>query len=198
MKVGILDYGMGNITSVANALVKIGHHPELISDPDKVQSSDFLILPGVGAFSKAMERLKESNLDEAIHESVNSGKRLLGICLGMQLLFTKSLEFGINDGLNLIEGDVLPFKDVMSDKVPHMGWNNAKSKNSNFDSCEGDYYFVHSFYCKPKSEEHILFTTEYGVEFCSAVNANNQVFGVQFHPEKSQTLGLKLLNEILK
>jgi len=188
---------MGNITSVANAVEKVGHKHELISDPNKIRSSDFIILPGVGAFSKAMNSLKENGLDEAIFESVGLGKRILGICLGMQLLFSRSFEFGVTEGLNLVMGEVLPFNEMVSGKVPHIGWNNVISTNHRYKAHEGDYYFVHSFYCKPERESDVLFSTNYDIDFCSAINSNDQIFGVQFHPEKSQKLGLDLLRDIL-
>lgn len=198
MKVCIVDYGMGNITSVANAVSFLGHTPNLVSDPELLNKSDFLILPGVGAFSEAMRKLKENGMESAILELVDKGKRILGICLGMQLLFSKSYEFGETRGLNIIDGDVLPFDKATTKRTPHMGWNDVATQNNDFKKYEGDYYFVHSYFCNPANKSNILFQTNYGVDFCSAVSKNDHIFGLQFHPEKSQKLGLALLNEILK
>ncbi|MEX2411823.1 MAG: imidazole glycerol phosphate synthase subunit HisH [Candidatus Paceibacterota bacterium] len=197
MKICIIDYGMGNIASVSNAIHFLNKEVDLISDPKAVVKYDTIILPGVGAFSKAMERLKENGLDQAIKESVHKGKRLIGICLGMQLLFTESLEFGSTQGLGIIDGNVLPFKSEHRLLIPHIGWNEAVTDWKDYKQFNGDYYFVHSFHCVPEDDSQILFRTNYGIKICSAVNIDNQVFGFQFHPEKSQKLGLQLLNKVL-
>ena len=197
MKIGIIDYGMGNIQSVKNAIKKIGYSANLISNPKDVSNCNFLILPGVGAFPNAMKRLNESGLDKAIFKHVELQKPILGICLGMQLLFSKSYEFGEAPGLDLVKGDVLPFSDYIKEKIPHMGWNNAYTRKSGYKNFEGDYYFVHSFFCKPRNPEDVLFSSNYGIDYCSAVDIDNRIFGVQFHPEKSQTLGLNLLKFII-
>ena len=198
MKVGIIDYGMGNIQSVQNSILHIGYSSDLVSQPDQLSDYTLLILPGVGAFPEAMSRLISTKLDLAILNHVSQGKPLLGICLGMQLLFSYSLEFDKTKGLDLISGSVLPFKDKISEKIPHMGWNNVTSLDARFKDFEGDYYFVHSFYCRPERQEDVLFETNYEIDFCSAVSRNNQVYGVQFHPEKSQHLGLGLLKKIIE
>lgn len=197
MKIGVLDYGMGNIQSIKNAIEYLGYKADLISKPDDIEKYDFVILPGVGAFPNAMKRLQESGLTTAIYSHVENNKPILGICLGMQLLFSKSLEFEESQGLDLIEGEVLPFKNRINMKVPHMGWNNTKTNKDEFKDFEGDYYFVHSYFCLPINPNVILFKTNYEISFCSAVNVDNKIFGLQFHPEKSQKLGLSLLKYII-
>jgi glutamine amidotransferase len=198
MKVCIVDYGMGNIKSVSNAIEHLGKNVDLISEPELISNYDIIILPGVGAFKKAMEILVEKKLDIEIKKAANDGKRIIGFCLGMQLLFTSSNEFGNSSGLNLIEGDVISFNGDSNLSIPHMGWNSIYSLNNDFKSFEGDYYFVHSFFCRPLNEKDVLFITEYGSEFCSAVVKGDNIFGFQFHPEKSQKNGLRLLNHILE
>ncbi|MEM6299622.1 MAG: imidazole glycerol phosphate synthase subunit HisH [Bacteroidota bacterium] len=196
-KIAIINYGMGNITSLANAIRHLGHEPQLIGKPEDVTGYDTLLLPGVGAFPNAMQRLHESGMYEAIREAAFSGKKIIGICLGMQLLFSQSSEFGITKGLDLIAGEVKPFSTQINLKVPHMGWNDIQAKDTTFSELEGDYYFVHSFYAQPKNPEHVLFESQYGIPFCAAVRRNDNIFGFQFHPEKSQQLGLNLLQAIL-
>jgi imidazole glycerol-phosphate synthase subunit HisH len=198
MKVCIIDYGMGNIKSVSNAIEYLGKEADLISNPKLIDNYDIIILPGVGAFKRAMEVLAERKLDVAIKKAANEGKRIIGFCLGMQLLFSSSKEFGYSEGLNLIEGEVVPFNKEINLRIPHMGWNVAHSYKDDFKKLEGDYYYVHSFYCEPVNENEILFTTNYGVDFCSAVIKNDQIFGFQFHPEKSQKNGLRLLEKVLE
>jgi glutamine amidotransferase len=198
MKIGIIDYGMGNIQSVKNAIEKLNYSSHLVSNAQDISNYDFLILPGVGAFPNAMSRLEETGIDKAIFKHVELQKPILGICLGMQLLFSKSFEFGEVAGLDIVKGDVLPFVDYISEKIPHMGWNNTFSIKPEYEGFEGDYYFVHSFFCKPINSKDILFSTSYGIDYCSAVEIENRIFGVQFHPEKSQTLGLNLLKYIIE
>ena len=198
MKICIIDYGMGNIKSVSNAIEHLDKKADLISDPTLVNNYDIIILPGVGAFKRAMEVLNERKLDIAIKKAAKEGKRIIGFCLGMQLLFSSSEEFGHSEGLDLIKGEVLPFNHEINLRIPHVGWNTAYSLRDDFKDLEGDFYFVHSFYCKPNNKNEILFETEYGVDFCSAVLKDNQIFGFQFHPEKSQKSGLKLLKKILE
>ena len=198
MKICIINYGMGNIKSVTNAIQFIGKSVDVISDSNSVKNYDIIILPGVGAFKKAMEILIENKLDIAIKKAADDGKRIIGFCLGMQLLFSSSEEFGHSKGLKLIEGKVLPFPLDIKLIVPHMGWNNAISSKEKFKDYNADYYFVHSFYCVPFNENQILFESYYGINFCSAVIKDQQIFGFQFHPEKSQIAGIKLLKKILQ
>jgi glutamine amidotransferase len=199
-KIGIVDYNMGNLASVKNAFDKIDADAEIVKDADKLKNYDKLLFPGVGAFGDAMVHLKKSNLDEAIKEFIKSGKYVLGICLGMQLLFEKSEEFGIHKGLGIIEGEVVRFdeKKVKNHKVPHMGWNKVFNKKSFiFEGLENPYlYFVHSYHvvCEDK---YAIGKTIYGYEFVSAVNKDN-VFGFQPHPEKSHNAGLKILKNFVK
>ena len=200
MKIGIVDYNMGNLASVANAFKKIGTKAEIIKDADKLKNYDKLIFPGVGAFGDAMKHLKETNLDEAMKEFIKSGKYVLGVCLGMQLLFERSEEFGNHKGLGIIEGEVIKFdKNKMQEKIPHMGWNKMffKRKTALFEGLENPYlYFVHSYHviC---DEKYVIGKTIYGYEFVSAVNKDN-VFGFQPHPEKSHNAGLKILENFVK
>jgi len=200
MKIGIVDYNMGNLASVKNAFKKIGADAEVVKDADKIKNYDKLILPGVGAFGDAMEHLKEYNMDDAIKEFVKSGKYLLGVCLGMQLLFESSEEFGDHKGLGLIEGEVVYFdkEKVKGHKIPHMGWNKLFNKESIlFEGLDNPYlYFVHSLHvvCEDK---YAIGKTIYGYEFVSAVNKDN-VYGFQPHPEKSHNEGLKILKNFVK
>lgn len=197
MKICIIDYGMGNITSVFNAIKYLKKDVELVSDANDIVNFDVIILPGVGAFPEAMEVLANNEIDIAIKESVIKGKRLVGICLGMQLLFSESTEFGLTKGLNLVEGRVMPFSPNDGLQIPHMGWNTSTSEIDGFKNFNGNYYFVHSYYCSPKDPKNILFETNYGIKFCSGIKANDQIFGFQFHPEKSQNLGIQLLDKVL-
>jgi len=197
MSIALIDYGMGNLTSVRNSLKCIGFDVKVVDQKEALFDFETLILPGVGAFAKAMERLNYSGMADAIKEAAQKGKRIVGICLGMQLLLEESHEFGNHKGLGLIKGDVLPFEDKIDLRIPHMGWNETKSTKPEFEELNGDYYFVHSFYCNPKNEKNVLFKTTYGIEYCSGIVENNQIYGLQFHPEKSQKSGLELLKKIL-
>ena len=199
MKIGIVDYNMGNLASVKNAFDKIGANAEIVKDADKLKNYDKLILPGVGAFGDAMEHLKTTGMDEAIKEFARSGKFLLGVCLGMQLLFEESEEFGKNKGLGLIEGEVVYFdrNKVGERKIPHMGWNKMFNKSSPlFKDISNPYlYFVHSLHVVC-NEKYVIGETIYGYEFVSAVNKDN-IFGFQPHPEKSHNEGLKILKNFI-
>ena len=190
--ISIIDYGMGNLGSIQNMLNKLGFESKLESDPDHVKDADSIILPGVGAFDNAMEKLNSSGFSEAIKNFSASGAPVLGICLGMQLLATQSEE-GELKGLNLIPGDVVKFKNDTL-KVPHMGWNVVNPVNDILYSQleENRFYFVHSFYYIPEDSNHTAGTTDYGHTFTSSVNRDN-VFGAQFHPEKSHKYGMQLL-----
>lgn len=196
--IGIIDYKAGNIQSVKNALSFCGAKFELISEPEKLLKCDKILLPGVGAFGEAMIKLKSANLDEAIKEFVASGRYFLGICLGMQLLFDKSEEFGANDGLGLISGKVIKFNESKFGanlKIPHMGWNTLEFTrqtliNSGLESSVYA-YFVHSYHAVC-DDKFALAKTTYGYEFVSAVCKEN-VFGFQPHPEKSHENGIKII-----
>ena len=203
MKIAIVDYNMGNLRSVQNAMQKIGYPTAIEKEPSRIGKYDKLILPGVGAFGDAMEHLQSSGMDEAIKEFAASGKPLLGICLGMQLLFKKSYEFGEHEGLGLIEGEVVPF-DISCFphrlKVPHMGWNELfvqKPSPLLAGLPEAFYlYFVHSYHVAC-GEEQTIGKTLYGYEFVSAVQREN-IFGFQPHPEKSHDMGLKILKNFVE
>jgi glutamine amidotransferase len=196
--IAIIDYGVGNLRSVQKAFEQAGATRVLIThDIKKIQQADKVVLPGVGAIKPAMDRLKSLNLIEPIQEVVDSGKLFLGICVGFQLLFKKSFEFGEVDGLGFIDGTVQKFPDTV--KVPQIGWNTLTLKNSPlWDGLDdmSDVYFCHSFYAKPTDASVIIAETHYGMTYCSAVCKNN-IFGVQFHPEKSQTVGLKILENFI-
>jgi glutamine amidotransferase len=193
----IIDYGMGNLGSIKNMFKKIGHESIITSDPGKIETADKLMLPGVGAFDNAMKNLKKMELIEVIQKTAVKKKTpLLGICLGMQLLTKRSGE-GKLPGLGLIDAETLRFKFKNKDlKIPHMGWNTIEIKNGSllFNNAydESRFYFVHSFYVKCSDLKIVLATTKYGFEFCSAFNKEN-IFGVQFHPEKSHKYGMRLL-----
>jgi len=199
MKIGIVDYNMGNLASVKNAFRKIGANAEIVRVAEKINNYDKLILPGVGAFGDAMKHLKDTNLEEAIKEFVKRGKYLLGVCLGMQLLFESSEEFGEHKGLGLIEGEVVYFnkEKVKNHKIPHMGWNKLFNKTSSlFKDINNPYlYFVHSLHVVC-DEKYVIGKTIYGYEFVSAVNKDN-IFGLQPHPEKSHNEGLKILENFV-
>jgi len=201
--IGIVDYNMGNLASVINAFEKVGAQIAVESDPAKLQNYDKLILPGVGAFGDAMEHLQENGMDEAIKAYAQSGKPLLGICLGMQLLFESSEEFGTTQGLGLIEGKVVAFDASKFDhqlKVPHMGWNELFVQNETklFDGLNKEFYlyFVHSFHALC-DDRYAIGKTYYGYEFVSAVNREN-IYGIQPHPEKSHENGLKIIENFVK
>ena len=199
---------MGNLASVINAFESVGADIAVESDPAKLKNYDKLILPGVGAFADAMEHLKENGMDEAVKAYAASGKPLLGICLGMQLLFESSEEFGSSQGLGLIEGKVVAFDESKFDhklKVPHMGWNEMfQNVGANPSGCplfvglEDDFYlyFVHSFHAVC-DDKYAIGKTYYGYEFVSAVNKEN-IYGIQPHPEKSHKNGLKIIENFVK
>ena len=193
----IVDYGVGNLFSLKSSLSAIGADASIASTADELCSADRIILPGVGAFGDAARKLRESGLDKIICEGAKSGKPLLGICLGMQLLLDKSLEYGEHEGLGLISGTIRPIADVIpSDfKIPHIGWNKLDLKGESpifANICDGDYvYFVHSYYATD-CDDSIIATTEYGADLTAAV-AKDNVFGCQFHPEKSGDVGLNIL-----
>ena len=201
--IGIVDYNMGNLASVINAFAKVGVEASLESDPSKLSQYDKLILPGVGAFGDAMEHLQSNGMDKAVKDYAASGKPLLGICLGMQLLFESSEEFGSTDGLGLIPGKVVAFDESKFDhpqKVPHMGWNElfVQKDTAIFDGLAKDFYlyFVHSYHAVC-DDTYAIGKTHYGYEFVSAVQ-NGNIYGIQPHPEKSHDNGLKIIENFAK
>ncbi|MGO4111606.1 imidazole glycerol phosphate synthase subunit HisH [Paenibacillus sp. YAF4_2] len=195
--IAIIDYGMGNLHSVSKAVERLGYEAVVTADPAVIAAADGAILPGVGAFGDAMDNLRETKLDEATKAYAASGKPLIGICLGMQLLFTQSEEHGVNEGLNLLPGKVIRFQGDY--KVPHMGWNklNFQQDSPLFKGLEeGHVYFVHSYHAKPEVASDLLATTDYHQQVTAIVGRGN-VYGMQFHPEKSSELGIKLLGNFL-
>ncbi|MEP6755624.1 MAG: imidazole glycerol phosphate synthase subunit HisH [Chthonomonadales bacterium] len=194
--IGIIDYGMGNLRSVYNALDYVGLDAEIVGDAERLADYDHLILPGVGAFALAMQNLHSKNLVTPIREYIAAGKPFLGICLGMQLLASRGIEFGDSEGLNAVPGEVVPMDDLKEFPVPHVGWNNLEIVR-NHPVYEGvkkdvDFYFVHSYHFQTPSDEWVIGTTDYGSRVVAAV-AKGSVVGFQFHPEKSQAGGIALL-----
>ena len=195
--IAIVDYGVGNLFSLQSSLKKIGADAVVTGDAEVIGRADKIILPGVGAFCDAVKKLKETGLDKVVLSECEKGKPLLGICLGMQMLFDKSLEDGEYEGLHLIPGVVRPIGEVIPAdyKIPHIGWNKLdfKKKSPLFTQIEnGDYvYFVHSYYAAD-CEPYVTATSEYGYPLTASVEHKN-VFGCQFHPEKSGEVGLKIL-----
>ncbi|MDH4162929.1 MAG: imidazole glycerol phosphate synthase subunit HisH [Nitrospirota bacterium] len=196
--IAIIDYGMGNLRSVQKGFERMGREAVVTREPHTILDASKVVLPGVGAFPDCMRNLEEYGLIDAVQKSIASGKPFLGICLGLQLLFTESEEFGLSKGLDIIKGKVIRFKgpEYKDLKIPHMGWNSVSIKrrppaladvpdNSHF-------YFVHSFHVVPEDKGVIATTTDYGTEFVSSVWKDN-IFATQFHPEKSQALGLAIL-----
>jgi len=197
--IAIIDYGMGNLRSVQKAMEKNGADAHITQDPELIARADKLVLPGVGAMLPAMEKLQDLGLTDVIRKFIETGKPFLGICLGLQLLFEKSSEGGENVGLNLFRGTVERFNQL---KVPHMGWNQLQIKSKNCPLWKGvedgaNVYFCHSYYANPADTTTIASTTPYGPDFTSAIWKGN-VFAVQFHPEKSQDVGLKILENFIK
>jgi imidazole glycerol-phosphate synthase subunit HisH len=192
----IVDYGMANLRSVQKAFEKVGHAAEISGDPDRIGAAAKLVLPGVGAFRDAIARLREARLDEPILAHVRAGKPFFGICLGMQLLFTTSYEDGVYTGLDLFAGDVVRFEQLPGLKIPHMGWNQLHVKKPAPHLADlGDapaVYFVHSYYVRPKDANIIAAEADYPAPFTAAIWQDN-VFATQYHPEKSQKVGLGML-----
>ncbi len=194
--IAIIDYGMGNLRSVSKAFESVGHQAVVTRDPRAIANASHVVLPGVGAFGDCMANLERYELIPPIQSAIQSGKPFLGICLGLQLLFTESEEFGIHKGLGLIPGRVKKFSLDPSLKVPHMGWNEIQVVQPApplAGIAPGSYcYFVHSYYVEPADPTVIATMTEYGKPFASAVWKDN-VVACQFHPEKSQTVGLQVI-----
>lgn len=195
--IGIINYGVGNLQSVKNSLDYLKIPNKIIAKPQEMDRCSKIILPGVGAFEPAMAKLNQLGFSKKILEFTKQDKPILGLCLGMQLLFEIGFEDGQHKGLGLIKGDVLHFKNKLKNlPIPHVGWNNLKIKsasplfnNIGDNSC---FYFVHSFYCQPANTAALIGETDYGIKFASVVNVG-KIFGCQFHPEKSQSAGLQIL-----
>ena len=198
--IAIIDYKAGNLFSVKNAFDKLGVDTIITSDVDVIKNADKLLLPGVGAFENAMNHLQELKLDKLIVDEVKSGKPFLGICLGMQLLFNSSEEYGYHEGLNILDGKIIHFNFKHALKVPHMGWNsitNCKDTKLFFNLENQFVYFVHSYHLVTENKDYKKIMTNYGYDFCSAREYKN-IFATQFHPEKSGEVGLSILNKFSK
>ena len=198
--IAIIDYGVGNLFSLKSSFAMLGEQATVTADENEIDKADRIILPGVGAFGDAADKLNKSGLAEIIKRQTSGGKPLLGICLGMQLLFDKSYEYGEHEGLHLISGEIRPIADVIDSglKIPHIGWNALKFPENKPKSPlfkyinEGDFvYFVHSFYAADCANS-LIATTDYSAPLTAAA-ANGNVFGTQFHPEKSGEVGMKIL-----
>lgn len=215
-KVTVVDFGMGNLFSIERAIHQVGGDANITGEFSKIASADRLVLPGVGAFGSAMHRLKETGIEDAVKEFVQTGRPLLGICLGMQLLLSESYEFGHHRGLGLIDGKVVRFKDPEPNgshfKIPQIGWaeiefpaSEKKLTNRMWDDTilagihpSRFFYFVHSYICLPDNAKNVLAESVYGQDrFCSVVYKDN-IYGCQFHPEKSDTDGLHIYHNLLR
>lgn len=197
MSIVIVDYQMGNLRSVQKALEHVGHHAEVTGDPDAIRAADKVILPGVGGFGDAIRELTTRDLAEPIKESIADGKPFLGICLGLQMLFDLGLEGGEHRGLGILGGRVERFPAFEDLKVPHMGWNQVQIEKADCPllhdvPATAYFYFVHSYFVTPADAKDCWMTCDYGIPFCAAVWREN-LFATQFHPEKSQEHGLKIL-----
>lgn len=196
--IAIVDYGVGNLFSLVSSFKAIGADAVVTRDKEKIKNADKIVLPGVGAFSDAAKKLRQSGLDELIIEQASCGKPILGICLGMQLMFKRSFEYGCHEGLGLIDSDIIPFNEVLpsSFKIPHIGWNGLKIKNKDCPLFkyinDGDYvYFVHSYFAQSEIKECAA-SAEYAIDFAACVWKDN-IYACQFHPEKSGEVGLNIL-----
>lgn len=195
--ISIIDYGVGNLFSLRSSLRAIGIDADYTGNPAEIRKADKLILPGVGAFRDAREALRSTGLDRVVQEEAGKGKPLMGICLGMQMLFDRSYEYGEYEGLGLIPGEIVPMEGRIPKDlpIPHIGWNELMLKQPSpmmKNTANGDYvYFVHSYYAETPAE-YVIATTDYGVEMTAAVQKDN-VYGCQFHPEKSSEVGLSIL-----
>ena len=200
--VAIIDYGVGNLFSLRSSLKEIGAEAVVTSDEKVIAEADRIILPGVGAFEDAARKLRESGMAEVVKREAAAGKPMMGICLGMQLMFDVGYEYGVHEGLGLIKGSVRPIADVIPEgyKIPHIGWNLLKFRRESplFKYIkEDDYvYFVHSYYAA-ECDESVIAVTEYGAELTAAV-ANGNVYGCQFHPEKSSEVGMNILKAFME
>jgi len=196
----VVDYGMGNLRSVAKAFEAVGANVRVSSKAKDIKEAKAVVVPGVGAFGDAVKHLEELGLKDELISAVKKGKPYFGICLGLQILFEEGFEFGRHKGLGLLGGKVVRFEKKEGYKIPHMGWNSVNIKKTGDmykDIKDGEFfYFVHSFYVVPKKEEVVASTTPYIDEFCSSVEVDN-IWAVQFHPEKSQRAGLKLIKNFI-
>ena len=194
MSIAIIDYGIGNLRSVEKAFTAQGIDAVVTRDEKILRNADKLVLLGVGAFGYAMQSLRELGFDELVIEAANAGKPIIGLCVGLQMMFEEGHEFGVHKGLGLLQGKVMKFPDNLH--VPHIGWNQVALQREHpiFRSLSDQsfFYFVHSYYCEPKDDSCVLGTTDYGITYASICGRDN-IVGVQFHPEKSQATGLRLL-----
>lgn len=196
----IIDYGMGNLRSAQKAFEFIGFEAEITDRKSDIEKASKIVLPGVGAFADAMEKLNTSGISKIIKDKVTDGIPFLGICLGMQLVFDVSYENGEFEGLGLIEGEIVKFNLPKEYKVPHIGWNKLNVNNNIlFKDISGDIYtyFVHSYYAKPKNRNEVIATSNYGIDFTAAICKSN-LYATQYHPEKSGSSGLKMLENFAK
>ncbi len=198
----VIDYGAGNLRSVLHALDYLGvESMRVVRAAHDLRGAEKIILPGVGAFGAGMQKLREQNLVQPIKDAINTGVPYLGICLGMQFLFEQSDEMGDHQGFGVLSGRVTRFPDRPNLKVPHMGWNTLQAERPSAllkgIEPQSHAYFVHSYYCVPANPDDVLLTVNYGAPFCAAVERDN-IFGVQFHPEKSQRTGLQILSNFLE
>ena len=202
MKIAIIDYGMGNIHSVSKAIELCGAKPIVTNKKSQLTSCEKIILPGVGAFDEAVIEMEKLGLISVIKEQVKNKKPILGICLGLQLLFETSEEAKSKKGLGILKGRVIKFNAKLGQKIPHMGWNNLDDVSTgcpllNRISAKEQVYFCHSYYPEPMDKEIIAATCDYGVKFACAL-ARDNIYGVQFHPEKSQAVGLKIIRNFVE
>ncbi|MBQ6884273.1 MAG: imidazole glycerol phosphate synthase subunit HisH [Clostridia bacterium] len=195
--IAIVDYGVGNLFSLISSFKRIGADIVVTADPNVIEAADGIILPGVGAFEDAARKLHDTGLDKVVKAEAQKGKKLMGICLGMQMLFEKSFEYGCHEGLGLLKGNIIPMKDTIPNtlKIPHIGWNalhfTRKSDLFKYINQNDCVYFVHSFYATD-CDDSVVATAEYGKELTAAVQKGN-IMGCQFHPEKSGQVGLNIL-----
>ncbi len=203
-KIVIVDYGLSNLYSISKALQRFSDNVVITDELSVLETADAVVLPGVGAFAEGMKGLAARGLVKGIQEFVKSGKPLLGICLGAQLLLSQGCEFGVFNGMDIIEGDVIKFPEIKNSKIPHVGWNKIYAASAEWSqtildgiSQNVNMYFVHSYILKPKNKENIFALTQYGdFEFCSIFRKDN-IYGCQFHPEKSGEMGLQILKNFI-